>query len=33
MSVLTEADIQQELDDITAFCADINEEDEVSWLG
>ncbi|XP_070505983.1 DEAD-box ATP-dependent DNA helicase Fancm [Chironomus tepperi] len=33
MSVLTEADIQQELDDISAFCADMNEEDEVSWLG
>ncbi|CAG9808563.1 unnamed protein product [Chironomus riparius] len=33
MSVYTEADIQQELDDISAFCADINEEDEVSWLG
>jgi len=33
MSVLTGEAIQQEIDDISAFCADINEEDEASWLG
>ena len=33
MSMLTEAEIQQELDDINAFCADMPEDDEASWIG
>lgn len=32
MSELTEAAIQQELDEIQDLCADMDQEDEESWI-